>query len=76
MSTPDDVYQKIGALLSEAARSGWAKIFFSTFILNRECSRMVTEQIHAESNRSDIDIEFSRVFEINDACREYQDFCV
>lgn len=73
MTTPDDVYQKIGALLAEAARSGWTEIRLRTFILNRECSRMVTEQVHAESSRSDIDIEFSRVFEINDACIALRD---
>lgn len=73
MTTPEVAYQKIGACLAEAARSGWGVIRFSTFILNRDCSRMVSEQIHSNSDRSDIEIEFTRVFELNDACIALRD---
>lgn len=73
MTNVESLYKKIGALLMEASLPYWTEIFLSTLVLGKDCSRMVTEQIDTHSKRSDIDINFSTVFELSAAIINLRD---
>jgi hypothetical protein len=68
MKTVEDAYQLIGAALLGAALPNWSEIILNTKILGKNCSAMSTEQIYLNSLRENIDIDFSKVFELSDAC--------
>lgn len=68
MKTVEDAYQLIGAALLGAALPNWSEIILNTKILGKNCSAMSTEQIYLNSLRENSDIDFSKVFELSDAC--------
>lgn len=68
MKSVEDAYQCIAANLINNTSCPWEELVFRTDILGKNCSAMSIEQIGSNASKSYIELGFSSVFAINDAC--------
>lgn len=68
MRSVEDAYQAIGTALLESAQADWGAIFLHTKILRKNCSAMSTEMAFESNTRRNVELSFTSVFNVNDAC--------
>lgn len=68
MSSVEEAYQAIGTALLECVQADWRAVFLNTKILRKNCSAMSTEMVFESDTRRNVELSFTSVFKVNDAC--------